>query len=67
VKIGEILHPALTEHSITEITFYLDNKFIANVMLTADVIHLKSGAKGKARAIENCNAHGKWFNEVEIK
>jgi superoxide reductase len=72
VKIGEILHPALPEHYITEITFYLDNRFIANVYLTADVnpaavIHLKSGTKGKIQVIENCNVHGKWFNEVEIK
>jgi superoxide reductase len=72
VKIGEILHPALPEHHITEIAFYLDNKFVANVMLTADVnpaavIHLKSGTKGKVQVIENCNVHGKWFSEVEIK
>jgi superoxide reductase len=72
VKIGEILHPTLPQHHITEITFYLNNKFIANVMLTSDinpaaVIHLKSGTKGKVQVIENCNVHGKWFNEVEIK
>jgi superoxide reductase len=72
VKIGEILHPTLPEHHITEITFYLDNRFITNVMLTADVnpataVHLKSGTKGKVQVIETCNVHGKWFNEVEIK
>jgi superoxide reductase len=72
VKIGEILHPTLLQHYITEITFYLDNKFVTNVMLTADVnpasvIHLRSDTKGKVQVIENCNVHGKWFNEVEIK
>ncbi|MCA6071114.1 MAG: hypothetical protein LE168_01805 [Endomicrobium sp.] len=71
VKIGEIPHPALPEHHITEIAFYVDNKFISNVMLTADinpavVVHLKSGTKGKVQVIENCNLHGKWYNEVEI-
>jgi superoxide reductase len=71
VKIGEILHPALPEHYITEIAFYLNDKFIANVMLTPDinpaaVIHLKNGTKGKVQVIENCNLHGKWFNEVEL-
>ncbi|MDR2616287.1 MAG: hypothetical protein LBC22_00500 [Endomicrobium sp.] len=72
VKIGEVLHPALSEHHIQEITFYVDNKFISNVMLTssinpAAVIHLKGGTKGKVQVIETCNLHGKWFNEVEIK
>jgi len=72
VKIGEIPHPSLPEHHITSITFYIENKFAANVMLTpeinpAAVIHLKSGTKGKISVIENCNKHGKWYNEVVIK
>ncbi|GHT58886.1 superoxide reductase [Endomicrobiia bacterium] len=72
VKIGEILHPSLPEHHIAEVTFYVDNKFVSNVMFTsnvnpATVIHLKDGTKGKVQAIENCNIHGKWYNEVEIK
>jgi superoxide reductase len=72
VKIGEITHPTLPEHHITDITFYIENKFAAYVILTADVnpaavIHLKGGTKGKIQVIENCNVHGKWFNEVEVK
>ncbi|MDR3256281.1 MAG: hypothetical protein LBT18_01270 [Endomicrobium sp.] len=72
VKIGEIVHPTLPEHHITEITFYINNKFVGNFVLTADinpaaVIHLKGGTKGKVQVIENCNLHGRWFNEVEIK
>lgn len=71
VKIGEIVHPMLSEHYITEITFYVNNKFAENVMLTFNinpvaVIHLKDGVKGKVQVIENCNLHGKWFNEVGI-
>ncbi|MDR3113732.1 MAG: hypothetical protein LBU09_05085 [Endomicrobium sp.] len=71
VKIGEITHPSLPEHHIKEITFYLDNKFVANVALTenvnpASVIHLKGGTKGKVQVIETCNIHGKWYNEVEV-
>jgi superoxide reductase len=72
VKIGEILHPSLPEHHITEVTFYIDNKFVSNVMFTSDVnpaavIHLKDGAKCNVQVIGNCNLHGNWFNEVEIK
>lgn len=72
VKVGEILHPALPEHYIQEITFYIDDKFVSNIMLTAGinpaaVIHLKEEPKGKVQAIANCNLHGKWFNEIEIK
>lgn len=74
VRIGEILHPALAEHHIQEINFYIDNKFVSNIMLRSDVnpaavIHLKveEGTKRKVQVIETCNLHGKWFNEVEIK
>ncbi|MDR3275328.1 MAG: hypothetical protein LBS81_05120 [Endomicrobium sp.] len=72
VKIGEIIHPSLSEHHINEITFYINNKFAEQIMLTSDinpaaVIHLKGGTKAKVQVIENCNLHGKWFNEVEIK
>jgi len=72
VKIGEILHPMLSQHYITEITFYINNKFIGNVMFTpevnpAAVVHLKGGAKGKVQVVENCSLHGRWFNEVDIK
>jgi superoxide reductase len=71
VKIGEITHPSLPEHHITEITFYIDNKFAANVILSANVnpasvIHLKGGTKGKVQVIETCNIHGKWYNEIEV-
>ncbi|MDR1784834.1 MAG: hypothetical protein LBQ99_03805 [Endomicrobium sp.] len=73
VKIGEVTHPMLSEHCITEITFYVNNKFVENVMFTpniinaATVIHLKGDIIGKVQVIGNCNLHGKWFNEVCIK
>lgn len=72
VKIGEITHPSLPQHYINEITFYINNKFAAYVVLTPDinpaaVIHLKGYTKGKVQVIEKCSVHGRWFNEVEIK
>jgi len=72
VKIGEIIHPMLPQHYINEITFYLNSKFIANVMFTAGVnpaavIHLKDGAEGRVQVIGSCNLHGRWFNETNIK
>ncbi|MDR0956794.1 MAG: hypothetical protein LBL77_02910 [Endomicrobium sp.] len=71
VKIGEILHPALQEHYITNITFYTNNKFVSYITFTFDVnpaavIHLKDEVKGKVQVIANCSIHGKWFNEVKI-
>lgn len=72
VKVGEITHPMLAEHHITTIVFYHENKYIASMDLTAGVnpaavVHLKEGTKGKIQVIENCNIHGDWFNETEIK
>ena len=71
VKMGEIAHPMTAEHFISNIVFYHDKKFIGSVMLTPDILPaavllLKGDAKGKIQVIENCNLHGKWFNEVEI-
>jgi superoxide reductase len=68
---GQITHPSTKEHFINEVTFYLDNKFIANVALTpnvlpAAVVVLKGDVKGKLQVIQTCNIHGKWFNEIQI-
>jgi superoxide reductase len=71
VKVGEIIHPMITEHFIRHIDFYIDNKYVARVMLTpeklnpAGTIHIK-GAGSKIQAVELCSVHGAWFNEVNI-
>lgn len=72
VKVGEITHPMLPAHYITSVVFYHENKYIGKATLTSDinpaaVVHLKEGTKGKIQVIENCNLHGNWYNEVEIK
>jgi superoxide reductase len=71
VKVGEIIHPMLPEHFIMRIDFYIDSKFVARVQLTpeklnpAATIHLKT-AGAKVQAVEACNLHGAWFNEVSL-
>ncbi|MDR2860326.1 MAG: hypothetical protein LBV66_00645 [Elusimicrobiota bacterium] len=72
VRVGEIVHPMTEEHSITEVFFYINNKFVAAASLTPKVlptafIVIKNDIKGKIQVIENCNLHGKWYNEVEVK
>lgn len=68
VKVGEIQHPMLPEHSIQHIDFYIEKKFISRVILTpeklnpAAALHLKPGS-GKLAAIELCNLHGAWIEE----
>lgn len=71
VKMGEIQHPMQPEHYITHIDFYIDNKFISRVQLTAEklnpaaALHLKTES-GKISAVERCNLHGAWISEVEL-
>jgi superoxide reductase len=71
VRVGEILHPMLPEHSIGWIDFYLDKKFISRVQLMpgvlnpAAVLHLKANA-GTLSVVENCNIHGSWINEAVL-
>lgn len=72
IKIGEILHVMEAKHYIMYIDFYLDNNFIARYHLTPEKlnpvvgIHLKT-ASGKLLVLENCNLHGRWVAEVEVK
>jgi len=71
VKMGEIKHPMLPEHSITRIDFYIDKKYISRVYLTpeklnpAAALHLNASS-GKLTVIENCNVHGTWMNEKDL-
>ncbi len=71
VKMGEIQHPMQPEHYIMHIDFYIDKKFISRVILTpeklnpAAALHL-SASSGRLTAIELCNIHGAWMNEVDL-
>ncbi|MDP8253242.1 MAG: desulfoferrodoxin family protein [Candidatus Kaelpia aquatica] len=71
VEIGEIQHPMTSEHSIQHVDFYIDQEFISRVMFTPDklnpvvTLNLKSGV-GKIAAVDLCNLHGAWFNEIDL-
>ena len=68
VKVGEIEHPMLPEHYITNIMFYADNEYVGGIVLTANlkpegsvVLNLKGK---KISVIEHCNIHGNWITEI---
>lgn len=69
VVVGEIKHVMEEKHFIKHIDFYVDYKYIARAIFTpvnvnpAACVHL-SNTSGKLTAIENCNVHGNWMNEV---
>ena len=71
VKVGQIQHPMQAGHYIQHIDFYIDKEFIARVHLTPDklnpaaALHLKLTG-GKLTAIELCNLHGAWINEIDL-
>ena len=68
VKIGELEHPMMPEHYITNIMFYADNEYVGGIALTHNLkpegsISLKSKGK-KISVIEHCNIHGDWITEI---
>ena len=74
VKIGEIAHPMTAEHYISAIYYYLDKKFVGvmhiptnSAINAAAAAHFKGGSKGTVSIISQCNLHGSWYNEAEIK
>jgi superoxide reductase len=68
---GQVQHPMLPEHYITDIDFYVDNEFISRVKLTpgklnpAAALHMKAGG-GKLTVIEHCNLHGAWISQADL-
>ena len=70
VRIGKVLHPMEEKHYIVFMDCYVDDDFVARMMLTPGVspagcFHLKkTGAK--VRIVENCNIHGYWQAEASI-
>jgi len=72
IKIGEILHPMEAKHYIMYIDIYLDYDFIGRYHLSPEKlnpalgIHLKLTG-GKLLVLENCNLHGRWVGEAEVR
>ena len=70
VRIGETLHPSVSNHFIQFVDCYQDEKFIGRTYFTPDVFpatsfHVKEDA-GKVTIVENCNIHGYWMSEVNL-
>ena len=68
VKVGELEHPMVPEHYITNIMFYADNEYVGGIALTSDLKpegSISLNAKGKKiSVIEHCNIHGDWISEI---
>ena len=68
-KIGELEHPMIPEHYITNIMFYADNEYVGGIALTHNLKpegSVSINAKGKKiSVIEHCNIHGDWITEIQ--
>ena len=68
VKIGELEHPMIPEHYITNIMFYADKEYVGGIALTHNLKpegSISLNAKGKKiSVIEHCNIHGDWISEL---
>lgn len=70
VRVGEVLHPMLSEHFIQWIDCYVEGKYVARAMLTAAmnpavIFHLKN-VSGKVQIVQYCNLHGHWMAEEAL-
>ncbi len=70
VKVGELEHPMIPEHYITNIMFYSDEEYVGGIALTSNLKpegSISLNAKGKKiSVIEHCNIHGDWITETTI-
>ncbi len=70
VKVGELEHPMIPEHYITNIMFYANDEYVGGIALTSNLEPEGSvvlNAKGKKiSVIEHCNIHGNWISEENI-
>jgi len=68
VKVGELEHPMIPEHYITNIMFYVDNEYVGGIALTSNLKpegSVSLNVKGKKiSVVEHCNIHGDWISEL---
>ena len=67
VKVGELEHPMIPEHYITNIMFYADEEYVGGIALTHNLkpegsVSINIKCK-KISVIEHCNIHGDWITE----
>ncbi len=71
VKVGEIEHVMESEHSITFIDFYINQRYQARIQMRyrrlhpAAMLHL-SVDTGTLTVVANCNVEGNWMSEVDL-
>ncbi len=69
VKVGELVHPMIPEHYITNIMFYADKEYVGGIALTPELKPagmIALDVKGrKISIIAQCNIHGNWISELE--
>ncbi len=72
VMVGEIEHVMESEHFISWIDFYINERYLARVHLTYKRLHPSAELhltedKGMLKIIENCTIHGSWMAESGIE
>jgi superoxide reductase len=68
LRVGKVLHPSEPAHFISWIDGYVDDRYVARVMLTPGVnpaacFHLKQESS-RFRVVVFCNIHGHWRAEA---
>lgn len=53
VKIGEITHPMLQEHSILRIDFYVDRKYVARMRFTPEAVNPRGVRSSESQLRKN--------------
>lgn len=72
IKVGSVPHPMQDDHWIQWIDIYVNKRYQARYMMSAQSlraavgVHLKKDQSGTLQAVEHCNKHGNWMAEINI-
>lgn len=71
VQVGEVVHPMLENHYITNIWAEYPDGTVEKISLNPGdepvAIFNVDDVKGIVKVYEYCNLHGLWVNEIEVK